>query len=90
MKTKEIREILTRMGYERGAAYILESQNEMLLQTRKDLTELATYFDKMVDSFNGVIAVAGRMKETIERFDKQTEQDGLGESTEGLDPTRKN
>lgn len=83
MKTREIRERIQSMGFERGVAYVLEAQNEMLIQTRKDLGELALHFDKLIDSMDGMLAVAGRMKEKIEQFEKNDHD--LGESTEALD-----
>lgn len=83
MKTKEIRERIGSMGFERGVVFVLEAQNEMLLQTRRDLSELASYFDKMVESFTGVITVAERMKETIDK--NQMKEEELGPNTNSLD-----
>jgi hypothetical protein len=83
MKTKEIRERIQALGFERGTVYCLEAMNEMTIQTRKDLAELAIHFDKLVDSMDGMLAVAGRMKEKIESFEKNDHD--LDESTESLD-----
>lgn len=83
MKTREIRERLTSMGYERGTLYVLEALNEMQLQTQRDIRELASYFDKMVDSFNGITTVAERMKDIIDKG-TQKEED-LGPNTNSLD-----
>lgn len=83
MRTREIRDRITSMGFERGVVYSLEAQNEMLIQTRRDLNELAAYFDKMVDSLNGVVTVAERMKDVIDKG-KMKEED-LGPNTNSLD-----
>lgn len=85
MKTREIRDRVKSMGFERGAVYVLEALNEELLQTRRDIRELAHHFDKLVDSMNGVMTVAGRMKETIEKFERPAEEDILGPNTNSLD-----
>lgn len=82
MKTREIRERLMTMGFERGAAYCLEAINEELLQTRRDIRELASYFDKMVDSMDGMMAVASNMKAVLDK-NKMDEED-LGPNTHSL------
>lgn len=79
MKTRDIRETISRRGND-GVIFVLESLNEQILQTRRDLNELATYFNKMVDSMDGMLAVAERMKQTIE----EPEADGLGSSTQSI------
>lgn len=84
MRTREIRDRFKSMGVERATLYCLEAINEELLQTRRDLQELATYFDKMVESFDGVVNVAARMKETIEK-NEQRYEDELGPNTNSLD-----
>lgn len=83
MKTREIRDRVKSMGFERGAVYCLEAINEELLQTRRDIRELATYFDKLVDSMNGITTVAERMKDVIDKA-KLSEED-LGPNTNSLD-----
>lgn len=83
MQTREIRDRVKTMGHERGVVYCLEAINEQLLQTRRDLNELATYFDKMTDSLTGVVTVAERMKEVIDK-NRMREED-LGPNTNSLD-----
>lgn len=83
MKTREIRDRIKSMGFERGAVYCLEAINEELLQTRRDIRELAQHFDKMVDSMGGMMVVAERMKDVIDRA-KLSEED-LGPNTNALD-----
>lgn len=87
MKTREIRDRVRAMGFERGAVYCLEAINEELLQTRRDIKELATYFDKMVDSMSGMMTVAERMKDMIDK-NKMSEED-LGPNTNSLDKETK-
>lgn len=82
MKTKEIRERIQSMGFERGAVYVLEALNEQHIQTRRDLAELAAYFDKLVDSMNGVVVVAERMKEHIDK--NRMKEEDLGPNTYSL------
>jgi hypothetical protein len=85
MKTKEIRERVKSMGFERGVMYALEAMNEAAIQDQRDLKELAHYFDKMVDAFNGVIAVADQMKSAVERIDKnRLSEEQLGANTHSL------
>lgn len=83
MKTREIRDRIKTMGFERGAVYCLEAINEELIQTRRDLNELASYLDKMTDSMSGMMVVAERMKETIDR--NRMGEDELGPNTNALD-----
>lgn len=83
MKTREIRERVTAMGFEQGVVYCLEAMNEMQLQTKRDLNELAVYFDKMVASFDGMMVVAGKMKDVIDK-NRLAEED-LGPNTNSLD-----
>lgn len=83
MKTREIREHIQSRGFERGVVYVLEAQNEMLIQTRRDLNELASYFDKMVDSLDGITIVAERMKDVIDKG--RLKEEDLGPNTNSLD-----
>lgn len=83
MKTKEIRDRIKSIGFERGTVYSLEAINEQLLQTRRDLRELAVYMDKLVDNMDGMLGVAARMKEVIERGEQKEED--LGPNTNSLD-----
>lgn len=83
MKTREIRDRVKSMGFERGVVYCLEAQNEMLIQTKRDLNELASYFDKMVDSLEGVVTVAERMKDVIDKG--RLKEEDLGPNTNSLD-----
>lgn len=83
MKTREIRDRVKSMGFERGTVYCLEAINEELLQTRRDLNELASYLDKMTDSMSGMMVVAERMKETLDR--NRMAEDELGPNTNALD-----
>lgn len=83
MKTKEIREYIKAKGFERGAVYVLEAMNEELQQTRRDLRELATYFDKIVDMTTGMVQVAGEMKRVLDAGKEPAEED-LGPNTHAL------
>lgn len=83
MKTREIRDRVKSMGFERGVVYCLEAINEELLQTRRDIRELATYFDKMVDSMNGITTVAERMRDVIDK--SRLAEEDLGPNTNSLD-----
>lgn len=83
MKTREVREHIQSRGFERGVVYCLEAQNEMLIQTKRDLNELASYFDKMVDSLEGVVTVAERMKDVIDK--SRLKEEDLGPNTNALD-----
>jgi len=85
MKTREIRERVKAMGFERGVVYCMEAMNEKIIQQQRDLRELAAYFDNLVNSMQGVIAVAGRMKETIEGMQNPAEAELLGPNTNSLD-----
>lgn len=82
MKTKEIRDRVKSMGFERGALYCLEAINEELLQTRRDIRELAMYFDKMVDTMGGMMTVAESMKDVLDRG--RIKEDDLGPNTHSL------
>lgn len=84
IKTREIKTILTNRGYELGTLHVLEALSEEIKQNARDLKELAHMFDKMVDSMDGMMAVAGRMKETIEKFGKEPDEEDLGPSTQGI------
>lgn len=82
MKTREIKDRIKAMGFERGTVYTLEALNEELLQTRRDLRELAVYFDKLTDSMNGVMVVAGNMKAVLDANAQR--EDDLGPNTHSL------
>jgi hypothetical protein len=86
MKTKEIRDRIKSMGFERAVTYCLEAMNEQHIQTRRDLTELAVMFNKMTDALVGVTNVAEAMKEQVDKF-KMTElaEPELGSNTNSLD-----
>lgn len=84
IKTREIKTVIKAQGYERGTLFVLESLSEEVKQNARDLKELAHMFDKMVDSMDGMMTVAGRMKETIQKFDKEEAEPDLGSSTQGL------
>ena len=84
MKTREIKTLITNMGYERGSVHVLEALNEKINQQSRDLKELAHMFDKMIDSMDGMMTVAGRMKETIDKFGAEQAEEDLGASTQGI------
>lgn len=81
MKTKEIRERLHKQR-EQGLLSVLETMNEELLQTRRDLHELAHHFDKLVDTLNNVVEVQGQFKERILRNEQK--DDDMNSSTNSL------
>ncbi len=87
MKTKDIRITLQSRGFERGVAEVLEAINEEMLQTRRDLRELAHLFDKLTDTLNGMMTVAGNMKDVIDKYNMREDpaHPELGPSTQGLD-----
>lgn len=70
------------MGFERAAVYSLEAINEELLQTRRDIRELASYFDKMVDSMGGMMTVAQSMKDVLDK--SRLSEEELGANTHSL------
>ena len=82
MKTKDIRDRIKAMGFEKGTVYTLEAMNEELLQTRRDIRELANYFDRMVDSMNGMMTVAQSMKDVLDA--RSQREDELGPNTHSL------
>lgn len=82
MKTREIRDRIKSMGFERGITYCLEALNEEHQQTRRDLAELATYFDKLTDTMGGMMTVAERMKEVIDK--NRMKEEELGPNTHSL------
>lgn len=82
MKTREIRDRIKSMGFERGTVFCLEAMNEQSLQNARDLKELAHYFDKLVTSMDGMLSVAQTMKERIE---KMPAEEDLGPNTNALD-----
>ena len=84
MKTREIRDRITSMGFDKGVVYCLEAINEEVLQSRRDLRELATYFDKLVSSMDGMMVVASNMKQLIDNS-MMAEEDTLGPNTNALD-----
>lgn len=83
MKTREIRDRVKAMGFEQGVIFCLEAINEMQAQHARDLKELATYFDKLVSTMDGMMNVAGAMKKMIEASDPVEED--LGPNTNALD-----
>jgi len=88
MKTKDIRITLQSRGYEQGTAVVLESINEELKQTQRDLQELSLLFGKMINTLDGVMVVADNMKAEVERFRGKNEDPAhteLGPSTNSLD-----
>jgi len=87
MKTKEIRDRVRSMGFERGVVYCLEAQNEKITQLQTDLREVGLYMNKIVDTITGMTAVAERMRETVDRLNMRDEQahPELGDSTNALD-----
>lgn len=85
MKTREIRDYIASMGFERGTVHVLESLNEAINQNARDMKELAHMFDKMVDSMDGMMTVAGAMKDKLAHM--QQKEDGLDGNTNALDKT---
>lgn len=87
MRTREIRERIRTIGFERGVVYCLEAQNEKLAQLETDLREVGVYMNKIVDTITGMTAVAERMKETVERLNMREgpAHPELGDSTNALD-----
>lgn len=84
MKTREIRQQITARGFDQGVIHVLEAQNEMLLQTRRDLTELATYFDKVVELTGNMADGVAKVRDKIQDMEAK-QDDGLGISTNSLD-----
>lgn len=86
MKTREIRDRVRSMGHERGILYCLEAINEELIQTRRDIKELATYFDQLVSSMDSMLIVAGNMRAKIDQVEGRGEElnELLGPNTNDL------
>lgn len=82
MKTREIRDRIKAVGFERGAVYCLEAINEELIQTRRDLNEMAAYFDQLVNAMGGMITVSERMKEYLDQHKMRHGE--LGPNTHAL------
>lgn len=82
MKARDIEGILKQRGFERGTLHVLVALSEQITQTRKDLTELAGMFDMLTNNMQGMLAVAGRMKEVIEK--RTQEDDGQDPATQLL------
>lgn len=56
-----------------GLLRVLETQNEQQLQLSRDIKELASYFDTVVDLVNNVVEVQGKMKEYVTSHDREDE-----------------
>lgn len=83
MKTREIKSILAARGFEKGTLHVLETINEEVQQNARDMKELAHMFDKMVDSMDGMMTVAGNMKDHLDKM--RQKDDGLDPNTNSLD-----
>lgn len=56
--------------------------NEELLQTRRDLNELATHFDKLAGMLSDVVDVQAHFKDRI--LANEQKEDGMNASTNSL------
>lgn len=82
LKTKEIRTYIKQQG-EEGVIRVLESLSEQINQNARDMKELATYFDKVVELTGNMADGFGAVKERIQKMEAAHED--LGISTQSLD-----
>lgn len=83
MKTREIRERLQSMGFEKGTLYCLEAINESILGLAKNVMSLANDQNKIIDTIGNVVGVAGAMKEHLDKI-VEGDDDDLGPSTQSI------
>lgn len=83
MKTREIRERLQSMGFEKGTMYCLEAINESILGLTKSVMSLADDQNKIIDTIGNVVGVAGAMKDHLTKIE-EGDDDDLGPSTQSI------
>lgn len=84
LKARDIENELKSRGFERGTLYVLQTLAEQHAQHHKDLMTLARYFDQMVNSMDGMMNVAGAMKEALDKIGREKAEPDLGPNTQGL------
>ena len=70
------------MNKQDGVRTVLETMNEELLQTRRDLQELAMHFDKLATLLTNVVDVQAHFKDRI--LANEQKQDDMNASTNSL------
>lgn len=86
MKTKEIREYIQSMGFERGVIHVLEALSEENKGLRKDLNEAGQHLLLMAQNQQQFVDFAGVIKEHVQKLERHTEEDDddLGPSTHSI------
>lgn len=85
MKTREVRERIQSMGFEKGVVWCLEALNEQQIQLGRDINELAQLFDKLTDSMQQLTGAMEHAKSAVESLqERQQQEDGLGVNTQAL------
>jgi hypothetical protein len=82
MKSREIQEMLQTESIPPKFMHVLLAMNERLEQNNKQLLELATMFDQMVDTINNFMQVASNMKGALDSMQQIDPDDGAGDVTQ--------
>lgn len=82
LNAREIKHVINNKGFEKGLVYLVEALAEQDKSLHRALNELASYFNQLVDSMNGVMAAASAMKQVVESVDPREPE--LGSNTQRL------
>lgn len=85
MKTRDIRQFLKQGSFEEQAVKLFENQNECIRDLQKAAHELLQMNEMLVKSMDDVATGASMMQQQVRKLVRNTNDDGLGLSTQSLD-----